>query len=53
MIEAITEEVKVGTVYNGKVASIKDFGAFVELVPGQDGLCHVSELSNGIRQERE
>ena len=46
MIEAITEEVKVGSVYNGKVASIKDFGAFVELVPGQDGLCHVSELSN-------
>ncbi len=45
MIEAITEEVKVGTIYNGKVISIKDFGAFIELVPGQDGLCHVSELS--------
>jgi len=45
MIEAITEEVKVGTIYTGKVTSIKEFGAFVELAPGQDGLCHVSELS--------
>jgi polyribonucleotide nucleotidyltransferase len=45
MVEAVTENVKVGTVYNGRVSSIKDFGAFIELVPGQDGLCHVSELS--------
>jgi len=45
MIEAITEEVKVGTVYTGKVTSIKEFGAFIEIAPGQDGLCHVSELS--------
>jgi polyribonucleotide nucleotidyltransferase len=45
MIEAITENVKVGTIYNGRVTSIKEFGAFIELVPGQDGLCHVSELS--------
>ncbi len=45
MIEAMTDEVKVGTVYTGKVISIKDFGAFIELAPGQDGLCHVSELS--------
>ncbi|MFQ5412822.1 MAG: polyribonucleotide nucleotidyltransferase [Phycisphaerae bacterium] len=44
MIEAVTAEVKVGKIYNGKVASIKDFGAFIELTPGQDGLCHVSEL---------
>jgi polyribonucleotide nucleotidyltransferase len=43
-VQAITEEVKVGRIYTGKVVSIKDFGAFVELVPGQDGLVHVSEL---------
>jgi len=43
-VEAITEEVKVGRRYTGKVVGIKDFGAFVELVPGTDGLCHVSEL---------
>jgi polyribonucleotide nucleotidyltransferase len=45
-IELITEEVKVGKVYTGRVISIKDFGAFIELTPGQDGLCHISELSN-------
>jgi polyribonucleotide nucleotidyltransferase len=44
-IEAITEDVKVGAIYTGKVTSVKDFGAFIELAPGQDGLCHVSELS--------
>lgn len=45
-IEAITEEIKVGKVYNGKVSSLKDFGAFIEIIPGQDGLCHISELSD-------
>jgi polyribonucleotide nucleotidyltransferase len=45
MIEAVTESIKVGTVYSGTVTSVKDFGAFVEIAPGQDGLCHVSELS--------
>jgi len=44
LIEAVTAEVKVGKIYNGKVSSIKDFGAFIELTPGQDGLCHISEL---------
>jgi polyribonucleotide nucleotidyltransferase len=47
-IEAITEEIKVGKIYNGRVASIKDFGAFVEIAPGQDGLCHISELDEGF-----
>jgi polyribonucleotide nucleotidyltransferase len=46
-VEALCAEIKVGTVYQGKVASIKEFGAFVELVPGRDGLCHISELDNG------
>jgi polyribonucleotide nucleotidyltransferase len=46
-IEALCEEIKVGTVYMGKVVSTKDFGAFVELVPGTDGMCHISELADG------
>src|SRR5207247_5263488 len=46
IIEAMTAEVKVGKIYNGKVVSIKDFGAFVEIAPETDGLCHVSELSD-------
>jgi polyribonucleotide nucleotidyltransferase len=47
-IEALTEEIKVGRIYNGKVSSIKDFGAFVEIAPGKDGLLHISELSDGF-----
>lgn len=47
-IEAMTEEVRVGRVYNGTVIAIKDFGAFVEIAPGKDGLCHISELSDGF-----
>ncbi len=47
MVEASGAEVKVGKIYDGKVASIKDFGAFIELFPGTDGLCHISELSDG------
>jgi polyribonucleotide nucleotidyltransferase len=46
IIEAMTAEVKVGKIYTGKVVSIKDFGAFVEIAPETDGLCHVSELSD-------
>ncbi|GIK18018.1 MAG: polyribonucleotide nucleotidyltransferase [Leptolyngbya sp. PLA2] len=46
-IEALCEEIKVGTVYNGKVISVKDFGAFIELAPGTDGMCHISELAEG------
>jgi polyribonucleotide nucleotidyltransferase len=45
-IEQITEEVKVGKIYTGRVISIKEFGAFIEVLPGQDGLCHISELSD-------
>jgi len=43
-IQALTAEVEVGKIYTGKVVSIRDFGAFIEILPGQDGLCHVSEL---------
>ncbi len=42
----MTTEVKLGTIYNGKVVSIREFGAFVEIAPETDGLVHVSELSN-------
>ena len=44
-IEALTASIQIGRIYEGRVTSVKDFGAFVELVPGKDGLCHVSELS--------
>jgi polyribonucleotide nucleotidyltransferase len=47
-IEALCEEIKVGTVYTGKIVSMKDFGAFVELAPGTDGMCHISELADGF-----
>jgi polyribonucleotide nucleotidyltransferase len=46
-VEAITQEVQVGKTYQGRVTSIKDFGAFIEILPGKDGLCHISELSDG------
>ncbi len=43
-VEAITAEAVLGKLYEGKVVSVRDFGAFIEILPGQDGLCHVSEL---------
>jgi polyribonucleotide nucleotidyltransferase len=45
-IEGMTMEMEVGKLYRGKVVSIKEFGCFVEVFPGQDGLCHISELAN-------
>jgi polyribonucleotide nucleotidyltransferase len=45
-IEAMTASVQIGKIYKGKVSSVKDFGAFIEILPGRDGLCHISELSN-------
>ena len=50
-IEALCAEIKVGTVYEGKVVSLKDFGAFIELAPGTDGMCHISEISEGFVKE--
>jgi len=47
-VEALCEEIQPGRVYMGKVTSIKDFGAFIEIAPGKDGLCHISELSDGF-----
>ncbi len=45
-VEALTASVQVGKIYEGRVTSVKDFGAFVEILPGRDGLCHISELSD-------
>ena len=45
-VEALCEEVRIGKIYEGRVASIKDFGAFIEIMPGRDGLCHISELDD-------
>lgn len=47
-VEALCEDVKVGRIYKGKVSAIKDFGAFIEIAPGKDGLCHISELADGF-----
>jgi polyribonucleotide nucleotidyltransferase len=45
-IEAITAEIEVGTVYQGEVVRIVDFGAFVNVLPGKDGLVHISQISD-------
>ncbi len=45
-IELIVEEPEVGRIYKGTVKTIKDFGAFVEILPGKDGLCHISKLDS-------
>ncbi|MBL3526852.1 MAG: polyribonucleotide nucleotidyltransferase [gamma proteobacterium endosymbiont of Lamellibrachia anaximandri] len=45
-VELITADVEVGTIYEGKVARLMDFGAFVTILPGKDGLVHISQISN-------
>ncbi|MGC4004592.1 MAG: polyribonucleotide nucleotidyltransferase [Pirellulales bacterium] len=45
-VEALTASVQVGKIYEGRVTSVKDFGAFIEILPGRDGLCHISELAD-------
>ena len=44
-VKGITEDPEVGTIYQGTVKRIMDFGAFVEILPGKEGLCHISKLS--------
>jgi len=46
MIEALTEEAAVGQIYTGRVRRIADFGAFVEILPGTDGMVHISQISD-------
>jgi polyribonucleotide nucleotidyltransferase len=43
-VKAITEDPEVGRIYNGTVKRLMDFGAFIEILPGKEGLCHISEL---------
>ena len=45
-VETITAEAKVGEIYTGTVARIVDFGAFVTILPGKDGLVHISQIAN-------
>ncbi len=45
-VELVTAEVEVGAIYEGKVAKIMDFGAFVNILPGKDGLVHISQISD-------
>ncbi len=45
-IKGMTAEAEIGKIYRGKVVTIKEFGAFVEFLPGKDGLVHISELAN-------
>lgn len=45
-VEMVIAEVEVGTIYEGKVAKIMDFGAFVNILPGKDGLVHISQISD-------
>ncbi len=46
-IEGLTSSPEVGRIYPGRVTGIKDFGAFIEFMPGQEGLCHISEIAGG------
>ena len=45
MVKRLTQDPEIGTIYKGKVKKIMDFGAFVELYPGTEGLVHISQLS--------
>jgi polyribonucleotide nucleotidyltransferase len=46
MVESITAEAEVGAIYEGKVERIVDFGAFISILPGKDGLLHISQISS-------
>ncbi|MFW6206223.1 MAG: polyribonucleotide nucleotidyltransferase, partial [Gemmatimonadota bacterium] len=53
MVEAITEEPEVGRIYEGVVKTTTSFGAFVEILPGTEGLCHISELQEERTEKTE
>lgn len=46
-IELLTKDVEVGEVYEGKVTRIMNFGAFIEILPGKEGLLHISKMAKG------
>ena len=51
-VKSLTEEPEVGKVYNGTVVTIKDFGAFVNILPGVDGMLHISQIREGKRLKK-
>lgn len=53
LIGRMFKEIEIGTIYEGKIVSTKDFGAFMEVLPGKDGLIHISELAEGRTQNTE
>ena len=53
MIEAIVQEPEVGRIYEGPVKNTTTFGAFIEILPGTEGLCHISELMDGRVEKTE
>jgi polyribonucleotide nucleotidyltransferase len=53
MVEAITAEPEIGRIYEGVVKNTTTFGAFVEILPGVEGLCHISELEDGRTEKTE
>jgi polyribonucleotide nucleotidyltransferase len=53
MIEAIVQEPEVGRIYEGPVKNVTSFGAFIEILPGTEGLCHISELTDGRVEKTE
>ncbi len=53
MIEAIVQEPEVGRIYEGPVKNTTTFGAFIEILPGTEGLCHISELQEGRTEKTE
>jgi polyribonucleotide nucleotidyltransferase len=46
IVHGLTAEAEIGATYTGKIVGIKDFGYFVEIFPGKEGLCHISEISH-------
>jgi len=53
MIEAIVQDPDIGRIYEGPVKNVTTFGAFVEILPGLEGLCHISELAEGRVEKAE
>ena len=53
MIEAIVKDPEIGRIYEGPVKNVTTFGAFVEIMPGTEGLCHISELADGRVEKTE
>ena len=51
-VKSLTEEPEVGKIYNGTVVTIKDFGAFVNIMPGIDGMLHISQIVEGRRLKK-